>query len=443
MGMLKILKGKNKKKGLKPSGNFESPCEITKKQYKEIKKRACPWKFLMVEDSKTNSYLSHDILVYSYVQNNGIQQLRFQNKKGKKVSTQTQLPFYYSKPFCISEEFYYYEITLVKNKDSNIYFGLGLSSYLLSDLPGTTTGTVGYNNSGLIYANGSVVAYAQVIKEGDTVGIGYYPTNGNIFFTLNGNFVQTLSESILHKQRFFPHLGSDGECTLDVNFGITHFTYKPNENNKYLTTEELNNKNIKQNDFNIDESVNDSSFSFPKETNTSTSKVNILNDPYSTETTNNISYIENVNKKIDNSNIDFFESIDNANTNYTTNINTQGLQHSSSTLSTDLSSFKYTSLPSSSSTIFNNNNNNNKKKYNTHRRSLSTPDLTAVAPFNYVNYDNKKADEIFRKDSRESFYDDSFIRNLGSDVKIETKKIEYVESEDSPINKIKIKRLNN
>ncbi|ORX79026.1 hypothetical protein BCR32DRAFT_328310 [Anaeromyces robustus] len=88
-------------------------------------------------------------------------------------------------------------------------------------------------------------------------------------------------------------------------------------------------------------------------------------------------------------------------------------------------------------------NKNNKKKYNTHRRSLSTPDLSAVAPFNYVNYDNKNAGDIFKKDSRESFYDDSFIQNLGSNVKIETKKIEYVESEDSPINKIKIKRLNN
>jgi len=363
MGMLKILKGKGKSSS-KPyvTNDSSNSYDITKKQYKEIKKRACPWKFLVVENN-TGSYYNREVLVYSYIQNNGIQQLRFQNKKGQKVSSQTQLPFYFSKPYCISNEFYYYEIKIVKNTDSKIYFGLGLSNYMLTDLPGTVYGSVCYHSSGLIYAGGSVVAYAQAVSEGDVVGIGYYPSNGNIFFTLNGKYIQTLSGEILHKNRFFPHLGSDGECILEVNFGMNHFLYKPEESNKFLTTEQLNNINIKkENERNerIEKNEEDLNTVLFKDSYSSLPKINVKrneskgNDPSSTETTNNESYIENANKKTDNSNIDFFESIDTNDYNFTSNN-----QNSSSTLFTSLSdssTSKYNSLPSSSSTIFNNNN---------------------------------------------------------------------------------------
>jgi len=44
----------------------------------------------------------------------------------------------------------------------------------------------------------------------------------------------------------------------------------------------------------------------------------------------------------------------------------------------------------------------------------------------------------------DSFYNDSFIKRLGSQIKIETKKIEYEdETIEGPINKLKIKRFNN
>jgi len=63
---------------------------------------------------------------------------------------------------------------------------------------------------------------------------------------LNGKYFQNISGDVLHQQRFFSHLGSDGKCTLEVNFGMTHFRYIPNETNKYNTTEELNKKILKQ-----------------------------------------------------------------------------------------------------------------------------------------------------------------------------------------------------
>ncbi|KAL6594205.1 hypothetical protein U3516DRAFT_766775 [Neocallimastix sp. 'constans'] len=131
------------------------------------------------------------------------------------------------------------------------------------------SGTVAYHSTGLIYANGSVVAYAQVINE-----------------------IMSLC--------FFSHLSSDGECTLEVNFSMTHFRYIPNETNKYNTTEELNKKILKQNSkksinkefeyFLLHFKNNDLSFSVAK---------------------------ENSNKKIDNSKVNFFESLDNSEPNYT------------------------------------------------------------------------------------------------------------------------------
>jgi len=84
--------------------------------------------------------------------------------------------------------------------------------------------------------------------------------------------------------------------------------------------------------------------------------------------------------------------------------------------------------------------------------NFSTPDMNTVAPFNYLG-DNgkgqtqiKKPDNVFTRESMvdDSFYNDSFINNLGDNIKIETKKIEYEdENFDSPINKLKIKRFNN
>lgn len=367
LSVFKVLTGKSKSSKSYSNISGTKTYDITKKQYKEIKKKACPWKFTVVESPSSTSYLAREVLVYSYIQNNGIQQLKFQNKNGQKISTQTQLPFYFSKPFTISNEFYYYEIKVIKNNNnSKIYFGLGISSYIFTELPGTTINTICYHSSGLIYAAGSVVAYAKVVNEGDVVGIGYYPSNGNIFFTLNGDFVQTISGSVLNRQRFYPHLGSDGECILEVNFGLNHFLYTPEESNKYLTTEELNNRNIKKNENEkLEEDANttffnDSFSTIPRLNVPTTGSSSRVNTSSSVDATNNASYIENVNKKTTD-NVDFFESIENTNSNYTSNIsNTQ--KNSSSTIFspfTDSSSSNFNSMPSSSSTLFNSSSSNN------------------------------------------------------------------------------------
>ncbi|OUM62101.1 hypothetical protein PIROE2DRAFT_67503, partial [Piromyces sp. E2] len=82
-------------------------------------------------------------------------------------------------------------------------------------------------------------------------------------------------------------------------------------------------------------------------------------------------------------------------------------------------------------------------------KQFNTPDMNAVAPFNYMGNDlntpMKNPENIFTIDSttEDSFYDDPIINKLGKDIKIETKKIEYEdETNEGPINKLKIKRFN-
>ncbi|ORX48095.1 hypothetical protein BCR36DRAFT_584408 [Piromyces finnis] len=80
---------------------------------------------------------------------------------------------------------------------------------------------------------------------------------------------------------------------------------------------------------------------------------------------------------------------------------------------------------------------------------FNTPNIDEVAPFNNFLSNNtqiKKPENIFVRDSvtDDSFNDNSFIRKLGNNIKIETKKFEYEEETiEEPINKLKIKRFNN
>jgi len=67
-----------------------------------------------------------------------------------------------------------------------------------------------------------------------------------------------------------------------------------------------------------------------------------------------------------------------------------------------------------------------------------------VAPFNYMNSKSPNPSELFRRESEESsHYNDSYAQNLGQNIRIETKKIEYIQQDqEDPINKYRIKRMN-
>jgi hypothetical protein len=67
-----------------------------------------------------------------------------------------------------------------------------------------------------------------------------------------------------------------------------------------------------------------------------------------------------------------------------------------------------------------------------------------VAPFNYMSSTTVNPNELFRRESEESsHYSDPLIQNLGPNIKVETKKVEYIQQEqEDPINKLRNKRMN-
>ncbi|CAG8479645.1 7497_t:CDS:2, partial [Racocetra fulgida] len=70
-------------------------------------------------------------------------------------------------------------------------------------------------------------SYAETWGEvGDTIGCGYYPNTGTVFFTKNGKSQGNAFTGLKHI--WFPTVGADGECKVEINFGDDEreFRYK-------------------------------------------------------------------------------------------------------------------------------------------------------------------------------------------------------------------------
>ena len=57
------------------------------------------------------------------------------------------------------------------------------------------------------------------------IGCGYYPKTRQVFFTKNGKNLGIVYTS-LFPHKWFPTIGSNGKCSLKVNFGQEMFKYK-------------------------------------------------------------------------------------------------------------------------------------------------------------------------------------------------------------------------
>jgi hypothetical protein len=87
--------------------------------------------------------------------------------------------------------------------------------------------------------------------------------------------------------------------------------------------------------------------------------------------------------------------------------------------------------------LFNNNSAHSNEYY---RNEPTRPDdLYKSRPINANEYFGREPihqNKLYKKKSDEFYYDNSFIRNLGNDIKVETKKVEYIQPEEDLINKI-------
>jgi hypothetical protein len=66
--------------------------------------------------------------------------------------------------------------------------------------------------------------YGPAYVQGDVIGVGYRPRTGTLFFTRNGKKLDDVAHG-LKTQNFFPTVGANGPCQVDVNFGQMGFVF--------------------------------------------------------------------------------------------------------------------------------------------------------------------------------------------------------------------------
>jgi len=144
------------------------------------------------------------------------------------VTVQSNYPL-----FSLSESqsgvLHYFEITILSNKSPNsttIAIGLCTKPYPSFRLPGWNLHSVGYHSDDghkFNDAYGGRDYGPSWGAVGDTIGCGYYADTGFVFFTKNGEFLGNAFTGIRHV--WFPSIGADGKCEVDVNFGSRTFVY--------------------------------------------------------------------------------------------------------------------------------------------------------------------------------------------------------------------------
>ncbi|RGB29260.1 concanavalin A-like lectin/glucanase domain-containing protein [Rhizophagus diaphanus] len=127
--------------------------------------------------------------------------------------------------------FYYYEITISSNPNNDktiIAIGLATKNYSINRLPGCDTHSVGFHSDeGRTFHNEGYTGSKYAEKWGevnDIIGCGYCPNTGQIFFTMNGKNLGIAYTSLFYN--WYPTIGSNGFCSLNVNFGQKEFKYK-------------------------------------------------------------------------------------------------------------------------------------------------------------------------------------------------------------------------
>ncbi|CAG8452872.1 6638_t:CDS:2 [Diversispora eburnea] len=143
--------------------------------------------------------------------------------KRKIATVQTNYPFFipqaegdklYEAPFETpttmphrqGQMLHYFEITVLENPEGQ------------NTLPGWNIHSVSYQSADGLKYNDSIKGekFSEPWGEGDTIGCGYNPDIGQVFFTKNGTF-RIAFTGINHI--WYPTIGSTGPCTLKANFG--------------------------------------------------------------------------------------------------------------------------------------------------------------------------------------------------------------------------------
>ena len=113
-----------------------------------------------------------------------------------------------------------------KSEPTLISIGVTTKPYPLFRLPGLHKYSIAYDSTGHRRYNQPFkpLVYGPAYVQGDVVGVGYRPRTGTIFFTRNGKKLEDIAHG-LKTQNFFPTVGANGPCRVNVNFGQAGFVF--------------------------------------------------------------------------------------------------------------------------------------------------------------------------------------------------------------------------
>ncbi|KAJ2719344.1 cysteine protease, partial [Coemansia sp. Cherry 401B] len=122
---------------------------------------------------------------------------------------------------------YYYEVRLDSLPEgTNVAVGVAMRGYPPLRMAGWASNSVGYHTAdGTAYYAHPLHACRKALgaaSTSDTIGVGWRPYSGKMFFAINGAIVCHIRTPWAHK-RMYPVVSADGPCSLNVNVGARAF----------------------------------------------------------------------------------------------------------------------------------------------------------------------------------------------------------------------------
>jgi hypothetical protein len=150
--------------------------------------------------------------------------MAFKKKKDSTIQAIHSVPLY-APPGTV----FYFEVT-IKKKDPNTVVAIGLASrpYPSFRLPGWEPISIGYHSDDgrkFISDPDGGRDYAQPYAQGDTIGVGYRPHDGLVFFTRNGYDLGVAGMGVGVGEGLYPAIGMDGKGEVEVDFSGTSWKF--------------------------------------------------------------------------------------------------------------------------------------------------------------------------------------------------------------------------
>lgn len=192
--------------------------EITATQQQGIQEKGVSaWTFESLDDTSHNVFVSARTELQFLADSTGMAQ-----HEGGACTIQSNLPL----PKV--NDVYYFEVKMFsKPSTTNVAVGLATKPYPSFRFPGYARHSVGYfseDGSKCFHHPIHAVSYGPAYVQGDTIGVGYRPRTGSLFFTRNGVRLPEAFTGLQH-HTLFPTLAADGETELHVNFGQAGFVF--------------------------------------------------------------------------------------------------------------------------------------------------------------------------------------------------------------------------